>query len=245
MNPTKKILISGGASGIGRDCATHFAALGYQVALLDRNPKVLEVLEHLAGTDHAAFAVDATDYQAVVKAVAEINATGQIDHVLVSAGIVSTKILTEISPEEFATVMNVNVLGVQHVLAPVIESMLRTNTAGSAVVLSSVAAFNGGGLMGRGAYATSKSAIAGMVRSYARETAGSGIRVNAIAPGATETPMTADLDAQTRRKILSQTLTGRFLETAEIISVIDFLLGSGSSAINGQTIHANAGVYFG
>jgi 3-oxoacyl-[acyl-carrier protein] reductase len=112
-------------------------------------------------------------------------------------------------------------------------------------VLASIAAFNGGGFMGRGAYSASKAALLGLVRSYARELATHKIRVNTVAPGATETPMTESLSAEARTKILAQTLGNRFLESEEVVSVIDYLLSEQSTALNGQVLHANGGSYFG
>jgi 3-oxoacyl-[acyl-carrier protein] reductase len=123
--------------------------------------------------------------------------------------------------------------------------MIESQSEGSIVVLGSIAAFNGGGFMGRGAYSASKAAVLGLVRSYARELAPNKIRVNTVAPGATETPMTAELTPEARARILAGMLNGRFLETDEIVSVIDFLLSPASISINGQTLHANGGSYFG
>jgi NAD(P)-dependent dehydrogenase (short-subunit alcohol dehydrogenase family) len=153
--------------------------------------------------------------------------------------------LLEISAENFAKVFNVNVFGVQNVVAAVAKGMIAESVQGSIVVLSSVAAFNGGGLMGKGAYSASKAALLGLVRSYARELAPLGIRINNVAPGATETPMTSSLSEEARAKILAQMLNGRFLDPKEIVGAIKFLLSEDSAAVNGQTLHANGGAYFG
>ncbi len=164
---------------------------------------------------------------------------------MVSAGIISQTPLLEIASSDFAKVLAVNVLGVQNVIAPIARNMVAQSTEGSMVVLASIAAFNGGGFMGRGAYSTSKAALLGLVRSYARELASHKIRVNTVAPGATETPMTENLSVEARTAILSQTLGHRFLESDEVVSVIDYLISDESSALNGQTLHANGGSYFG
>lgn len=240
---TQKVLISGGASGIGLATAQRLAKEGVKVVLMDLNPNIQEALTTLEGTGHQAFKVNVTEADEVNRAVADAGTNGPITGLVISAGIVSQEPLLEISAENFLRVLNINVLGVQNVIAPVARQMVSSKTQGSIVVLGSVAAFNGGGLMGRGAYATSKAAVLGLVKSYARELSVSGIRVNTVAPGATETPMTAELSQDARAKILSQSMIGRFLEADEIVGTIAFLLSKDSSAFTGQTLHANGGTY--
>lgn len=240
---TQKVLISGGASGIGLATAQRLAKEGVKVVLMDLNPNIQEALTTLEGTGHQAFKINVTEADEVNSAIAEASINGPITGLVISAGIVSQEPLLEISAENFLRVLNINVLGVQNVIAPVARQMVNSKTQGSIVVLGSVAAFNGGGLMGRGAYATSKAAVLGLVKSYARELSVSGIRVNTVAPGATETPMTAELSQDARTKILSQSMIGRFLEADEIVGTIAFLLSKDSSAFTGQTLHANGGTY--
>lgn len=240
---TQKVLISGGASGIGLATAQRLAKEGVKVVLMDLNPNIQDALATLEGTGHQAFKVNVTEADEVNNAVVEASTSGPITGLVISAGIVSQEPLLEISAQDFLRVLNINVLGVQNVIAPVARQMVSSTTKGSIVVLGSVAAFNGGGLMGRGAYATSKAAVLGLVKSYARELSSAGIRVNTVAPGATETPMTAELSQDARTKILSQSMIGRFLDADEIVGTIAFLLRNDSSAFTGQTLHANGGTY--
>ncbi len=244
-NSTSSIVISGGASGIGLACAHKFASEGATVHLLDMNPNLGEALDALPGNGHTAARVDVTDSAQVEAEIAKIAGLSPITGLVVSAGIISQTPLLEISAADFTKVLAVNVVGVQNVMAPIARNMVANSVAGSMVVLASIAAFNGGGFMGRGAYSASKAALLGLVRSYARELAPHNIRINTVAPGATETPMTESLSAEARTKILAQTLGNRFLESEEVVSVIDYLIGSESSALNGQTLHANGGSYFG
>ncbi|MEY4019152.1 MAG: hypothetical protein RLZZ590_452 [Actinomycetota bacterium] len=244
-NSTRSIVISGGASGIGLACAHKFASEGATVHLLDLNPELGEALAALPGKGHTAARVNVTDAEQVELEIAKIAEISPITGLVVSAGIISQTPLLEISAADFSKVLAVNVVGVQNVMAPIARNMVANSVSGSMVVLASIAAFNGGGFMGRGAYSTSKAALLGLVRSYARELAPHNIRINTVAPGATETPMTESLSAEARTKILAQTLGNRFLESEEVVSVIDYLISSESSALNGQTLHANGGSYFG
>jgi NAD(P)-dependent dehydrogenase (short-subunit alcohol dehydrogenase family) len=241
----QRILISGGASGIGLACAQRFAQLGARIVLLDLSANLEVALASLSGSGHTAHRLDVTDPSAVEDLIAQEFLAAPISGLVVSAGIVSQDALLEISAENFAKVFNVNVFGVQNVVAAVAKGMIAESVQGSIVVLSSVAAFNGGGLMGKGAYSASKAALLGLVRSYARELAPLGIRINNVAPGATETPMTSSLSEEARAKILAQMLNGRFLDPKEIVGAIKFLLSEDSAAVNGQTLHANGGAYFG
>jgi 3-oxoacyl-[acyl-carrier protein] reductase len=245
MTNSRSIVISGGASGIGLATAKKLAEGGATVHLLDLNPKHEEILATISGTGHTSALVDVTNSELVAAEIERIASLAPITGLVVSAGIVSQTPLLEISSAEFAKVMDVNVLGVQNVMAPIARNMIANSVNGSLVVLASVAAYNGGGFMGRGAYSASKAALLGLVRSYARELATHKIRVNTVAPGATETPMTESLSADARSKILAQTLGNRFLESEEIVSVINYLLSEESTALNGQVLHANGGSYFG
>lgn len=245
MTNQQHVVISGGASGIGLATAKRLASQGIRVSLLDMNPNTLNEVAALPGEGHQGVILSVTDHEKVELEIRRLADIEPITGLVVSAGIVSQTQLIDISGEEFSKVINVNVVGVHNVVAAVARTMVRDSVHGSIVVLGSVAAFNGGGLMGRGAYSTSKAALLGMVRSYARELAAHTIRINTVAPGATETPMTASLTPDNRDRILSQMLIGRFLETDEIVSAIEYLLGSDSSSFTGQTLHANGGSYFG
>lgn len=241
----KRIVISGGGSGIGHACASAFAKSGAKVALFDKNPNVAQALSGLDGSGHEAVNLDVTNYAEVLEATKSFAGIEGIYGVVASAGIVSQTPLAEITSESFEKILSVNVLGVQNLFAAVAKNMIENNIAGSMVAVGSVAAFNGGGMMGRGAYSTSKAALLGLVRSYARELASHKIRVNTVAPGATDTAMTQELDEQSKRRIAAQLLGGSFLKPQDIGNVVKFLISDDSIAINGQTIHANGGSYFG
>jgi 3-oxoacyl-[acyl-carrier protein] reductase len=185
------VLITGGASGIGLTCARQAAARGGRVAIVDINPNAAaEAVATLDGNGHLAIAADVTDAEAMRRAADQFAEGGSLTGVVAAAGIVSRSPLLDIDVAEFRRVLDINVIGVQNTISAAGPHLIRAGALGTVVVLGSAAAFTGGGLMGNGAYATSKAALIGLVRGYARELAPHRVRVNMVAPGATDTPMT-------------------------------------------------------
>jgi 3-oxoacyl-[acyl-carrier protein] reductase len=227
------VLITGGASGIGLMCARQAADRGARVAIIDVNPAAAEAaVASLNGEGHLAVAVDVTDADAVRSAADRFAEGGGITGV-------------DIDVSEFRRVLEINVVGVQNTISAAAPHLIRAAPYGSVVVLGSAAAFTGGGLMGNGAYATSKAALIGLVRGYARELAPHPVRVNMVAPGATETPMTDVLSDADRERIAGMSLLGRLSRPEEIASAIAFLLAPAVGTITGQVVHVNGGVVFG
>jgi 3-oxoacyl-[acyl-carrier protein] reductase len=240
------VVITGGASGIGLTCARQAAARGARVAIIDIDPvAAAAAVKSLDGDGHLGIAADVTDAAAMRAAADEFAAGGGITGVVAAAGIVSRAPLLEIDPDEFRRVLYINVIGVQNTISAAGPHLVRSGRRGSVVVLGSAAAFTGGGLMGNGAYATSKAALIGLVRGYARELAPHRVRVNMVAPGATETPMTDVLADEDRDRIASMSLLGRLSKPEEIASAIAFLLAPDVGTITGQIVHVNGGVVFG
>lgn len=240
------VLITGGASGIGLTCARQAAARGGRVAIVDINPNAAaEAVSTLDGNGHLAIAADVTDAEAMRRAADQFAEGGSLTGVVAAAGIVSRSPLLDIDVAEFRRVLDINVIGVQNTISAAGPHLIRAGALGTVVVLGSAAAFTGGGLMGNGAYATSKAALIGLVRGYARELAPHRVRVNMVAPGATETPMTDVLSDTDRDRIAGMSLLGRLSKPEEIAAAIAFLLAPDAGTITGQILHVNGGVVFG
>jgi len=246
VDPRPEVLIvTGGASGIGLQCALQAAGRGAKVAIVDVQAVAAQEAADQLGPSHLGLAVDVTDATAVRKAVEEIaERLGRPTGVVTAAGIVERSPLKDVSPEAFRRVLAVNVEGVQNTICAAAPHLINAGGQGAVVALGSVAASTGGGLMGSGAYATSKAAVLGLVRGYARELAPWGVRANVVAPAATDTPMTQSLSEEDRQRITAMTLTGRLSRPEEIASVVSFLLGPGASAMTGQLVQPNGGVLF-
>lgn len=240
------VVVTGGASGIGFQCAFQAASRSAKIAVLDMNQEAAEkAIADLPNGPHLAVGANVTDRKSINEAMAKVAAEfGSISGVVAAVGVVNREPLRDISPESFRTLFSINVEGTQNTIAAAVPFLEKSPFPPAIVVLGSAAADNGGGLMGSGAYAATKSAVVGLVRGYARELAPLKIRANIVAPSATETPMTASLTPAEREAMTSRILLNRFCQPEEIASTVSFLLSTGAGAITGQTIRPNAGVYF-
>lgn len=181
----KVAVVTGGASGIGLAATRLFAEEGARVAVVDRDAVALSALQGMPGV--MGIEADVGDPAAVAEAhAAVIDALGPVTLLMTSGGISNGLSIEECSPDEWNEIFRVNVTGTYLWMRAVLPGMRR----GSAIVtVSSQLAIAGG--RGNAAYIASKGAIISLTRSVAVEVASRGIRVNALAPGAVETPLLA------------------------------------------------------
>ena len=200
----KVVVITGGASGLGRATADYFVQRGARVAIFDLNEEAGNAAVAELGEDRALFCVtDVTDEESVAAAVdSVVDKFGAIHVNINCAGIPSPcKVLDRegkaTALKKFAFVVNVNLIGLVNVMSSCAEKMAlnepeNDEERGVIVNISSGAAYEG--QVGQCAYASSKSGVLGLNMPAARELAPLGIRVNAICPGLFLTPMAQSLD---------------------------------------------------
>jgi NAD(P)-dependent dehydrogenase (short-subunit alcohol dehydrogenase family) len=237
----KTVLVTGAASGIGAAAARLFAEYGARVVLIDRDPRVAGVAEAIAGSE--ALVVDITDAAAVTYAMRSLT----IDGAFLNAGTEgmggALTPLTDYPDDEFDRVQKVNVHGMWHCLKAIIPAM-QARGSGAIVATSSVMGWLGA--PGMSAYVASKHAVVGLVRAAALELAPTGIRVNAVLPGAIATPMltergfvanSAFADAAAQAHPL-----GRIGQPREVAEAGAWLLSDRASFVTGHCLAVDGGL---
>ncbi|HVY56239.1 MAG TPA: SDR family oxidoreductase [Xanthobacteraceae bacterium] len=240
------LLITGAASGIGRAAALRMAGRMHIVAA-DRNGQALAALaDELRGAGHAvsAIEVDISDGASVREMAARIaRDVGPVDALFNNAGISRRRTVEETSEADWDAVIGTHVKGTFLCARAVLPGMCERR-AGTIVNMSSDFAVMGAA--GAAAYCAAKSAIYSLTKSMALEFAPYGIRVNALGPGPTDTPLlrsgrTAEEWAQAEARNRARVPMGRLGRPEEIATVLDFLLSDRSRYITGQIIHPNGG----
>jgi len=240
----KVALVTGASGGIGRASAVALGAAGATVVVTDVGQRADDgektvALVQEAGGDAWFEPLDVTDGAAWERTVRDVVArAGRLDLAHNNAGVGLAAPLVDTSLEDFHRVVAVNLTGVFLGLKHQIPAML-AGGGGSIVNTASLAGLKG---LDRGsAYSASKHAVVGLTRSAALEVAGSGIRVNAVCPAATETPMTAELPADLRAAIVAPQAMKRFAAAREIGAAVAWLLSDEASFLTGVAFPVDAG----
>ncbi|SHE59998.1 3-oxoacyl-[acyl-carrier-protein] reductase [Seinonella peptonophila] len=240
----KTAIVTGGSRGIGRAIAITLASKGADVAIFYAGNQVaaeetVQQVQHL-GRNALAFQVDVTDANAVDQGIKEIHtAWGKIDILVNNAGITRDNLSLRIKEEDWDSVIDTNLKGVFLCTKAVSRLMMRKKT-GRIINISSVVGVMGNA--GQANYSAAKAGILGLTKSIAREFAGRGITVNAVAPGFIQTDMTEALSEQQQQEIFKQIPLGYFGKPEDVAELVSFLASDGARYITGQTIHIDGGM---
>lgn len=242
----KVAIVTGAAGGIGRASALVLANRGATVLAVDRAPEVIDTAALIAGRGGRADAVQADcaaekDVSAfVAQAMRDF---GRIDILHANAGILGAFVPSfEEEPDRFMEVLRINLLGPWLAIRATVPHM---GKGGSIICTASVAGLRAGA--GGVAYSASKAGVINLVQSTAQLLAGSGIRINAVAPGLVETGMTAPLfDAARARgregRIGQLNPLRRSGDVTEIAEAVAFLASDAASYVNGQVLPVDGGL---
>jgi 3-hydroxybutyrate dehydrogenase len=242
-------IVTGGGRGIGRAIAEALSGAGAKVTILGRDQATLDraVSE---GVAHAATVADVTDLELVQVAVqAAVSRHGPVDLLIANAGTAVSAPFLKSTPELFRQMLDVNLLGVTNVAQAVLGSMIERGF-GRMIAVASTAGLRGYPYVS--AYCSAKHATIGLVRALALETATTGVTVNAVCPGFTDTDLVAEsLDrimaktGRTREQALSEFVKHnpqqRLINPSEVADAVLWLCGEGARSVTGQAIAVAGG----
>ena len=234
------VLISGGDRGIGAAAARAFYAAGYRVAVLyHSNADAAAALEkQLPGVlavqcDVASRASCELAFRTVEQAL------GRVDVLVSNAGIAQQKLFTDITPEEWQRMLDVNLSGAFHLCQLALPGMIRRK-AGRILTVSSMWGQTGGSCEVH--YSAAKAGLIGLTKALAKEEGPSGITVNCVAPGVIDTDMMAAFTAEDKAALAEQTPVARLGSADEVAQLLVFLAGESAGYITGQVFGVNGGL---
>ncbi|SEJ54795.1 3-oxoacyl-[acyl-carrier protein] reductase [Pseudomonas linyingensis] len=267
----KVALVTGAGSGIGRATAELFAAEGARVVLADIDEaaarRVLEAMP--TGTDGMALGCDIANGAAVERLFAAVEQRyGRLDVLVNNAGLgqvpgdgfehyqqrlaqrnaqlaagqtpdVFTDMIVDLTDAGWQRLLAINVDGAFYCSRAAVRLMIASGSRGSIVNVASLSALSGEGPL---AYCTAKAAMLGMTKCLARDLGPRGIRVNAVCPGPTRTPIMQSISAEWVQALERAIPLGHMLEPEEIARTCLFLASDESSAFTGQTLAASGGM---
>lgn len=234
------IVLIGGSGDIGRSIIETLVNNGYNVLYTywNRDPKDQNVND---GTIQS-YQMNVRNEDDIIKLKDYINSKNiKVKGLIYNAGITKDNLFENMSIEDFAETIDVNLMGCVRVCKHFMNSI--AVHAGNVVIVSSISGLIG--KAGQANYSASKAALSSLTRTLAMEYAIMGVRVNAVAPGFIETDMTRAIDKQIKKGLLKTVPMRRIGKPHEIANVIKFLISSDSSYVTGQTIIADGGIVMG
>ena len=238
MNNLQRVLVTGGSRGIGKAIVSGFINSGCQVAFIyEKNDKAAD--DVVIETGAYAIKCDVSDPYLVSAAVeSAVEAMGGIDVLVNNAAISQIGLLSDMSDDEWARIMGVNLSGTFYVTREVSKYMIAQH-GGRIINIGSM-----WGKMGAScevAYSATKAGIRGFTKALAKELGPSGVTVNCIEPGLINTDMNASLSDDTIEELVEETPLCRLGDPADVANAVLFLASDKASFITGQIIGVDGG----
>ena len=236
----KTVLITGASRGIGREAARKFHHNGYNVIInYNKNEKAALELQSMLPNSIAIKADVSVESEVKAMIDTAIEKFGFIDVVVNNAGIAQQKLFTDITTDEWNTMMGINLNSLYYVCKYAVPYMVRQKQ-GKIINISSMWGISGASCEVH--YSTAKAAVIGFTKALAKELGPSGIQVNAVAPGTTMTDMCSGFDEETIELIKDETPLGRVGTAEDVANSIYFLASDQADFITGQIISPNGGM---
>lgn len=241
------VLITGAASGMGLEAARAFASKGAEVVLADLNSEGLaKAADEISriGKAHPV-RMDVGDADSIAAGFAEVDRIGQLDVLVTCAAIITAKRIPEQDWAHWRRVLDINLLGTFFCVQAAVERMLRSERGGAIVCTASDAGVQGGGgLIADTAYAASKAGTLSIVKSVARELAGKNVRINALNPGPTDSPMHAHIDPALKERIAANLPRRRMGQPTDMAAALLFLCSDAAPFVYGSAMDVDGGSLF-
>ena len=242
-------LVTGGGTGIGAAIATTLARAGALVTICGRRQQPLQTIAE-GDSNIRAMTADVTDETSVAKLYQQAEAAGEpIDIVVANAGMAESAPAHRTSLDLWTRTLNVNLTGAFLTVKPALAGM-RERGRGRIVFIASTAGLKGYAYVAP--YVAAKHGVVGLARALAVETAATGITVNAVCPGFTDTPMlnesirhivetTKRNEANVRADLAERNAQGRLIQPNEVADVVLWLCSDAAAAVTGQAIAISGG----
>ena len=236
------VFVTGAGGGIGMAIATRFSSEGAKVVLADLQTEQVESIADRimrGGGEALSTPLDVADQESVAAAcAAAVERWGRLDVMVCNAGVRPVGSVLEQSTSQFELALRVNVTGVFLCGQAAARQMVK-QTSGAIVNIASVNGFRA--VTGMAAYNASKAAVVSLTQTMASELAPLGVRVNAVAPAQTETPMIAEQVGEERRRREERIPMGRYGKPLEIAAAIAYLASDDASFVNGHVLAVDGG----
>jgi L-xylulose reductase len=234
----KRVLVTGGAGGLGLETAKKFLEAQAVVTILDKDEDLLQEVKKQY-PNVTTIAVNLLDWEATKKAVATID---HIDHLVNNAGVNRRESFLDVSQENLDFIFGVNFKAIVNVSQIVAKKMIQKGSGGTIVNIASL--FGKSALANISMYCCSKAAVTMLTKSMAIELAEHNIRVNCVCPTYMITPLTKDYIEKNPEKfegILNRQAIKRFAQPEETADSVIFLSGPGSTMITGEALGVDGG----
>lgn len=236
------IVVTGGASGIGKETAKMLNGMGARLVVADFNLKGAEEVASMLsknGAEAKAYQIDVSKGEEIEKMIDwTVGTFGTLNGIFNNAGIGLVKPFLEMDPKSYHRVIDVDQHSVYYGMYYAAKKMVQIGAKGTFVNTASIYGFDAA--TGSFNYCSAKAAVVMMSKSAALELAPYGIRVVGVAPGFVDTPILGS-DNKIKQTLADQHMHKKLIDPEKIASVVAFLFSEGASAINGQTIPIDDG----